>query len=66
MKAKRKALHHLTIAELQLTPDDLNPRTERLALLSPPPRAAGRKLAGTLEEQTTALAQLLRSEAKLF
>lgn len=66
MKAKRKSLRHLTVNELHLTADDLTPRSERLALLTPPPRAAGKKLTGTPEEQTVALVELLCSEANLF
>lgn len=66
MKAKRKTLRRLTAAELHLAADDLTPRTERLTLLSPPPRAAGKKLTGTPEEQTVALVELLHKEAKLF
>ncbi|SDW68095.1 electron transfer flavoprotein subunit beta/FixA family protein [Paenibacillus sp. CF384] len=66
MKAKRKPLRQVTAAELGLTADDLAPRTERVALLAPPVRAAGRKLAGTPGEQATALADLLQREAKLF
>ncbi|MBP3966329.1 electron transfer flavoprotein subunit beta/FixA family protein [Paenibacillus lignilyticus] len=66
MKAKRKPLKQVTAAELGLGADDLAPRTERVALLAPPVRAAGRKLAGTPGEQAAALADLLQREAKLF
>ncbi|RAP74467.1 electron transfer flavoprotein subunit beta/FixA family protein [Paenibacillus montanisoli] len=66
MKAKRKPLREVTAAELGLSADDLAPRTERVALLAPPVRAAGRKLAGTPGEQAAQLAELLQREAKLF
>ncbi|NBD27521.1 electron transfer flavoprotein subunit beta/FixA family protein [Paenibacillus glycinis] len=66
MKAKRKPLRQLGAAELGLGADDLAPRTERVALLAPPVRAAGRKLSGTPAEQAGQLAELLQREAKLF
>ena len=66
MKAKRKPLRQVSVAELQLGADELSPRIERVALVAPPARAAGKKLAGTPSEQAAALAELLQSEAKLF
>lgn len=66
MKAKKKPLKQLSASELGLAADDLAPRTERVALLEPPVRAAGRKLAGTPQEQAALLADLLQREAKLF
>ncbi|MFC5649762.1 electron transfer flavoprotein subunit beta/FixA family protein [Paenibacillus solisilvae] len=66
MKAKRKPLRQVSVAELQLAESDLAPRTERVSLAAPPARAAGKKLAGTPSEQAAALAELLQSEAKLF
>lgn len=66
MKAKRKPLRQLGVAELGLEAADLTPRTERAALLPPPVRAAGRKLSGTPAEQADRLAALLQREAKLF
>ncbi|QYR21254.1 electron transfer flavoprotein subunit beta/FixA family protein [Paenibacillus sp. sptzw28] len=66
MKAKRKPLRRIAIAELGLAAVDLEPRTERLALTAPPARSAGRKLSGTPAEQAAALADLLQHEAKIF
>lgn len=66
MKAKRKPLRQLDAAALGLGAADFAPRTERVALLPPPVRAAGRKLSGTPAEQADQLAALLQSEAKLF
>ncbi|BBH22744.1 electron transfer flavoprotein subunit beta [Paenibacillus baekrokdamisoli] len=66
MKAKRKPLRQLTVAELNLPANELAPRTERLALLAPSTRAAGKKLTGTPSEQAAALVELLQNEAKLF
>jgi electron transfer flavoprotein beta subunit len=66
MKAKRKPLRRIAIAELALAAVDLEPRTERRALIAPPARAAGRKLSGTPAEQAAALAELLQREAKIF
>lgn len=66
MKAKRKPLRQVSVAELNLPASELAPRTERVALVAPPARAAGKKLAGTPSEQAAALAELLQSEAKLF
>ncbi|WP_219839157.1 electron transfer flavoprotein subunit beta/FixA family protein [Paenibacillus sp. R14(2021)] len=66
MKAKRKPLRQVSIHDLGLDAGDLAPRTERLALLAPPLRAAGRKLSGAPAEQAALLAELLQREAKLF
>lgn len=66
MKAKKKPLKQISASELGLAADDLAPRTERVALLAPPVRAAGRKLGGTPQEQAAQLADLLQREAKLF
>ncbi|REE78815.1 electron transfer flavoprotein beta subunit [Paenibacillus taihuensis] len=66
MKAKKKPLKQISASELGLAADDLAPRTERVALQGPPVRAAGRKLAGTPQEQAAQLADLLQREAKLF
>ncbi|SEO41797.1 electron transfer flavoprotein subunit beta/FixA family protein [Paenibacillus sp. OV219] len=66
MKAKKKPLKQISASELGLTAAELSPRTERVALLAPPVRAAGRKLGGTPQEQAAQLADLLQREAKLF
>ncbi|WP_277755888.1 electron transfer flavoprotein subunit beta/FixA family protein [Paenibacillus luteus] len=70
MKAKRKPLRTVTLEELissgALSPESVSPRTSRSELLSPPPRAAGKRLPGAPAEQATALVSLLREEAKLL
>ncbi|MDQ0114651.1 electron transfer flavoprotein beta subunit [Paenibacillus harenae] len=79
MKAKRKPLRTVALSELavngpstdaaaaSLSPaSDLSPRTVRTRLSAPPPRAAGKKLAGAPAEQASALTELLRTEAKLL
>ncbi len=42
------------------------PRTVRSELLPPPPRAAGKRIGGTPEEQAAALIEMLRTEAKVL
>lgn len=70
MKAKRKPLRTVTLEELissgALSTESVSPRTSRSELLSPPPRAAGKRLPGAPAEQATALVSLLREEAKLL
>ena len=66
MKAKRKPLRRVDIAELGLPAERLTPLTERTDISLPPPRAAGRRLAGSPAEQAAELVRLLRTEAKLF
>jgi electron transfer flavoprotein beta subunit len=70
MKAKRKPLRTVTLEELinsgALSTESVSPRTSRSELLSPPPRAAGKRLPGPPAEQATALVSLLREEAKLL
>jgi len=66
MKAKRKPLREITAVELGVdtASGEASPRTARLGLASPPERAAGRKLQGTVREQAAELIALLRTEAK--
>lgn len=70
MKAKRKPLRTVTLEELissgAISSESVSPRTSRSELLSPPPRAAGKRLPGAPAEQATALVSLLREEAKLL
>ncbi|MCD1257505.1 electron transfer flavoprotein subunit beta/FixA family protein [Paenibacillus athensensis] len=62
MKAKKKPLQRLGADELGLTPPP--PKTARLALFAPPPRAAGQRLEGDAAAQAAALALALRSDAR--
>jgi electron transfer flavoprotein beta subunit len=63
MKAKRKPLRTVALSELAIS---IEARTVRSGLSAPPPRAAGKTLAGTPAEQAAALTELLRTEAKLL
>lgn len=63
MKAKRKPLQVVEAGELA-APAAAEPRTERLALQAPPPRKAGKRIAGEPAEQARQLIRLLREEAK--
>ncbi|MBD2872418.1 electron transfer flavoprotein subunit beta/FixA family protein [Paenibacillus arenilitoris] len=69
MKAKRKPLRTVTVQELAADggPDaGAAPLTVRTRLLPPPPRAAGKRIPGSPDKQAAALAELLRTEAKLL
>ncbi|WP_019425084.1 electron transfer flavoprotein subunit beta/FixA family protein [Paenibacillus sp. OSY-SE] len=63
MKAKRKPIRVVSAAELSQEAA-LEPRTERLALEPPPPRQAGRMIAGDAAAQVQELIRLLHEEAK--
>ncbi|RJE88289.1 electron transfer flavoprotein subunit beta/FixA family protein [Paenibacillus sp. 1011MAR3C5] len=65
MKAKRKPLRTVTLSELGLSAGDAA-RTQRAALSPPPPRATGKRIAGSPEEQAAGLVELLRTEAKVL
>lgn len=65
MKAKRKPLRTVVLSELGLS-DSNGARTNRSALYPPPPRAAGKRISGSLEEQVSELVNLLQSEAKVL
>ncbi|MCU6710625.1 electron transfer flavoprotein subunit beta/FixA family protein [Paenibacillus sp. J5C_2022] len=66
MKAKRKPLRVVTLADLTISADGAEARTARTELTPPPQRAAGKRLGGTAEEQTRELVLLLQTEAKLL
>lgn len=67
MKAKRKPLRTVELAELALSASgDTATRTFRTALFPPPPRAAGKRIPGSPEEQVSELVKLLQSEAKVL
>lgn len=64
MKAKRKPLRTVTLSELGIGAGSA--RTQRSSLSPPPPRAVGKRIAGSPEEQAAGLAELLRTEAKVL
>jgi electron transfer flavoprotein beta subunit len=64
MKAKKKPLERLTASDLQL--DDLESKTEDVALSLPSKKEAGRVLQGELGDQVQELVSLLRDEAKVI
>lgn len=67
MKAKRKPLRTAELAELGLgASGEAAARTFRTALSPPPPRAAGKRISGSPEEQVAELVKLLQSEAKVL
>ncbi|MFD0589521.1 electron transfer flavoprotein subunit beta/FixA family protein [Paenibacillus sp. GCM10027627] len=69
MKAKRKPLRTLSGDELgdSFNKDgSLSARTRQTELFPPPPRAAGKRIAGTAEQQAAKLTELLQTEAKVL
>jgi len=66
MKAKKKPLATFTLDDLGLAPEDVAAKTARIGLDLPPPRAAGRRIAGDPAAQAAELARLLRDEAKVL
>ncbi len=60
MAAKKKEITALPLAE------SLSPSLQTLKLTLPPPRAEGRQLSGTPQEQAQALFAALQNEAKIF
>ncbi|MBN2171982.1 MAG: electron transfer flavoprotein subunit beta/FixA family protein [Candidatus Krumholzibacteriota bacterium] len=61
MQAARKPKDVVTLADLGL---NLAPRVARQGLSLPPPRAAGKVLAGEIPDQVKELVRLLRNEAR--
>lgn len=66
MKAKKKPLEELELADLDLEEDDVESKTKILDIFLPPDKAAGRVLEGDLSHQVQQLVSLLRSEAKVI
>ena len=60
MAAKKKEIMALPLTE------SLSPSLQTLKLTLPPPRAEGRQLSGTPQEQAQALFAALQNEAKIF
>ncbi|MEF3301588.1 electron transfer flavoprotein subunit beta/FixA family protein [Paenibacillus sp. GYB003] len=65
MKAKKKPLARLSAGDLGLTDDRLLAKTRVVELAAPPPREAGRLIAGDPAEQASELVRALRDDAKL-
>lgn len=63
MKAKKKEVKALKMADLGVSEADQKIRYKNFQL--PPPKAAGKKLAGDIPTQVKELARLLREEAKV-
>lgn len=64
MKAKKKPLKTMTLADLGFSAGDLKMVVNQYSL--PTPRKAGRKLAGDAAQAASELAKLLREEAKVL
>ncbi|OPX18718.1 MAG: electron transfer flavoprotein subunit beta [Desulfobacca sp. 4484_104] len=66
MKAKRKELKVVSLADLELSADDVAAKTELVAAELPPARKAGQVLTGEVEEVVAQLVKLLQDEAKVI
>jgi len=66
MKAKRKELKVVSLADLELSADDVAVKTELVTAELPPARKAGRVLAGEIDEVVAELVSLLKDEAKVI
>ncbi len=66
MKAKRKPLEVVTLADLGLSADDVAAKVELVVAELPPARMAGQRLTGEVDEVVAKLVQLLQDEAKVI
>jgi electron transfer flavoprotein beta subunit len=66
MKAKRKPLEKLDLADLDLDEEDVQAKTNSVELFLPPVKKAGKVLKGDLNQQVNELILLLRTEAKVI
>ncbi len=66
MQAKRKPMERLSLADLGVSAEALQPRTRVRGYESIPPRPPGRKLEGEPQEVVQELVRLLREEAKVL
>lgn len=66
MKAKRKPLEVVSLADLGLSADDVAAKVEMTVAELPPARKAGQKLTGEVDEVVAKLVQLLKEEAKVI
>jgi electron transfer flavoprotein beta subunit len=65
MKAKKKPLERFSVEDLELSEDDLAPRTSVQDQYLPPKKQAGKVLEGEIGQQVHDLVNLLRTEAKV-
>lgn len=65
MKAKKKPIERLSIADLDLSDEDTKAKSEVLEVYLPPKKETGRILVGDLGAQVNELVNLLRNEAKI-
>jgi len=66
MKAKRKELKIVSLADLELSAEDVAAKSELVVAELPPARKAGRVLAGEIDEMVAELVSLLKDEAKVI
>lgn len=66
MKAKKKELAVVTLADLGLSANDLTPKAKAINFDLPAPRTAGKAIPGEAVDQAKELARLLREEAKVI
>lgn len=66
MKAKKKELKTLSLADLALSASDVAPRMKVNQISLPAPRQGGRKIPGEAAQAAKELARLLREEAKVL
>ncbi|MBP1157267.1 MULTISPECIES: electron transfer flavoprotein subunit beta/FixA family protein [unclassified Paenibacillus] len=66
MKAKKKPFQQLTLDDLTIAAEALEPKTSQIELFLPPAREAGQILQGELPEQAAKLVELLRTQSKVI
>lgn len=66
MKAKKKPFQQLTLDDLTIAAEALEPKTSQIELFLPPARQAGQMLQGELPEQAARLVELLRTQSKVI
>ncbi|MBN6206392.1 electron transfer flavoprotein subunit beta/FixA family protein [Ralstonia pickettii] len=66
MKAKKKPLEELELDDLDLDEDDVEPKTKTIEIFLPEEKAAGRVLAGDVQDQVKELVSLLKNEKKVL
>ncbi|MDQ0208744.1 electron transfer flavoprotein subunit beta/FixA family protein [Alkalicoccobacillus murimartini] len=66
MKAKKKPFTTLTLDDLNLSEDELTPKTTRFDLALPEKRQAGQQLKGDPSEQVKQLVEQLKSKSTIF
>ena len=66
MKAKKKPIERLSLADLGLSADEIAAKTAAVDQFLPPAKKAGKKLSGELADQARELVRLLREEAKII